>query len=90
MSERSLFNILCKLLGMWMTFEGISSLVWAFLASRYSDQIHFDPPEMASWFSGAVTIAFGLFLCTRSSRLTQFLFELDGSLDSQEKFDSES
>jgi len=82
MSERSLFNVLCKLLGMWMVFQGITSLVWAFLASRYSDQIPFDPPEFASWFSGAVTTVFGVFLCTRSSKLTRFLFGLDASLDS--------
>lgn len=27
MTERSLFNVLCKLLGMWLTFEGITTLL---------------------------------------------------------------
>jgi hypothetical protein len=90
MSERSLFNVLCKLLGMWMVFQGVTSLVWAFLASRYADQIPSDPPEFASWFSGAVTTVFGVFLCTRSSKLTRLLFGLDGALDSEGKTQSET
>jgi hypothetical protein len=81
MTERSLFNVLCKSLGLWMTFQGVTALIWAFLASRYSEQIPFDPPEFASWFSGAASAAFGVILSTRSSKITRFLFGLDGPLD---------
>lgn len=83
MTERSLFNVICKFLGLWILYEGVTSLVWAFIASRYSDRIPFDPPEFASWFSGAVSTIFGLFLCGRSSWLTKVLFGIDGPLDEQ-------
>lgn len=90
MSDRSLFNALCKLLGMWLTFQGLTSLVWAFHMSRYTGLNSTDPMAYSEWFSAAVTTAFGVFLCTRSSNLTRFLFRFDGSLDSEEPSDSET
>lgn len=56
---------------------------------RSSNGIPFDPPEFASWLSGAVTTVFGVLLCTRSSKLTRFLFRLDGALDCDKETDTE-
>lgn len=83
MTERSLFNVACKIAGLWILFVGISSVLWGFLASRFHEDIYFDPPEAASWFSGALYIIFGLLLCGRSSWLTRLMFRLDGPLDEQ-------
>ena len=81
MTERSLFNVICKIVGLWMLIQGISSLVWAFVASRSSGQVPFDPSEGASWFSGAVYTCLGLVLTCRSSAMTRFVFRLDAPLD---------
>ena len=81
MTERSLFHVVCKIVGLWLLIQGISSLVWAFIASRYSGQIPFDPSEGASWFSGAVYTCLGLVLMCRSSAITRFVFRLDAPLD---------
>ena len=46
MTERSLFNVACKLIGLWLLFHAGSAFVWAFLASRfYSNYSVFDPDE---------------------------------------------
>lgn len=90
MTERSLFNVACKLLGLFSLFRGISSLIWAFVASRFALEILFEPAEMASWFTGAGYIVFGLFLCASSSGVTRFLFRLDGPLDETQHHDLES
>lgn len=81
MTERSLFNVACKLLGIWLLFRAMSAFVWAFLASRYADYFLTEPPEAFGWFSGAVALIFGIFLCYRSAWLTQLLFRIDGPLD---------
>ena len=81
MTERSLFNVVCKITGLFFLLRGVSSLLWGFLASRYEGSAYFDPSEGASWFTGAVSTAIGLFLCCRSSSVTRFLFRLDGPLD---------
>ena len=83
MTERSLFNVACKLLGLWLMFRAVSASVWAFLAGRYSEHFLLEPPEAFGWFSGAVAMAFGLFLCCRSGWLTQLMFRIDGPLDSE-------
>ncbi|WP_146393626.1 hypothetical protein [Planctomycetes bacterium CA13] len=64
-------------------FRAVSAFVWAFLAGRYSEQFLLEPPEAFGWFSGAVALAFGLFLCCRSGWLTQLMFRIDGPLDSE-------
>lgn len=81
MSERSLFNVICKFMGLWMLYQGATALLWAFIASRSTDRIAFDPTEAASWFSGAVATVFGLLLCGRSSLITRVLFGFDSPLD---------
>jgi hypothetical protein len=83
MTERSLFNVACKLLGLYFFFRGVTSLVWAFLASRFDSTLTpFEPTELASWFSGAVYTVFGFLFCGRSSWITQVMFRLDGAVDS--------
>lgn len=83
MSERSLFNGACKIVGLWSVYSGVVSLFWAFLASRFSEQTWaaFNPSEVESWFFGGAQTVFGLLLCGRSSWLTRLLFGLDGPLD---------
>ena len=83
MTERSLFNVVCKIVGLWLFFEGASSLLWAFAASRFYDIGPFHPPESFSWFAGALYVVFGLLLAGRSSWFTRFMFRLDGPLDEQ-------
>lgn len=76
-TEKSLLNVACKILGLWMLIQGLSSVVWAFIASRSDGNTPFDPSEGSSWFSGAVFTTVGLFLCTRSSWITRILFQID-------------
>ncbi|TWU42982.1 hypothetical protein Q31b_20160 [Novipirellula aureliae] len=83
MTERSLFNVACKLLGLWLLFRAVSAFVWAFLASRYASYFLTEPPEVFGWFSGTVALVFGLFLCCRSAWLTQLLFRIDRPLDAE-------
>lgn len=86
MTERSLFNVACKLLGLWWFATGVGGLVWAFLASRFSSpELPFDPPESTSWLAGALYAALGMFFCARSSWVTRFMFTLDGELDSRQQ-----
>ena len=86
MSERSLFNVACKILGLWVIYGGLTSLIWAFLASRFADRvtIQFNPSEFDSWFFGGAQTVCGLLLCGRSSWLTRLLFGIDGPLDSRD------
>jgi len=81
MTERSLFNVVCKSTGLFVLLQGVSSTAWAFIASRYEGSTLFEPSEGASWFTGAVFTAIGLLLCCRSSSVTRFLFRLDSPLD---------
>lgn len=81
MTERSLFNVACKLLGLWLLFRAASSFFWAFLASRYSEQFLLEPPEAFGWYLGTVSLLFGAFLCCRSGWITQRLFAIDVPLD---------
>jgi len=82
MTEKSLFNVACKILGLVMLFQGLSSLVWAFIASRFSNNTLFDPSESASWFSAAVYTTVGLFFCARSSWVTKVVFRMDDDQES--------
>ena len=77
MTERSLLNVANKVLGTFMVIQGVSGLVWAFLASRYTSL----QSEAADGVYGALFIVIGLLLCGRSSYVTRFLFRLDGPLD---------
>jgi hypothetical protein len=84
MTERSLFNVACKLLGLWWLSQGVGGLIWAFLASRFaSPELPFDPPESTSWMAGALYAMLGLFFCARSSWVTRVFFALDRELDSR-------
>lgn len=84
MTERSLFNVACKLLGLWLLFRAGSAFVWAILASRYYDTYSvFDPSEDLGWTSCAVSLLIGLILCCRSGWLTQLMFRIDPSLDNE-------
>ncbi len=89
MTERSLFNVACKILGLVLLMQGISSLVWAFLDSRFFERLHVSPSEASSWFSAAVYTLLGLLFCARSSWITRFVFRLDGELDSRPKNDGD-
>ena len=82
MSERSLFNVACKLLGLWLFFHAAAAFVWAFLASRFDHTYSvFDPDEDLGWSTGAVWLIAGAFLCYRSGWLTQLIFRIDPPLD---------
>ncbi len=83
MTERSLFNVACKILGLVLIMQGISSLVWAFLDSRFFERLQVSPSEASSWFYGAVYTTLGILFCARSSWITRFVFRLDGELDSR-------
>jgi len=82
MSERSLFNVACKLLGLWLLFQSGTAFIWAFLMSRYNTNYSvFDPEEDLGWISGAVSMVVGLLLCCRSGWVTKLVFRIDGPLD---------
>ncbi len=82
MSERSLFNVACKLLGLWLFFHAAAAFAWAFLAGRFDHTYSvFDPDEDLGWSSGAVWLIAGTFLCCRSGWLTQLIFRIDPPLD---------
>ena len=85
MTERSLFNVVCKIAGLFILIQGITALVWGFLASRNTGNMPFHPSEGESWFTGAVFTALGFFLCCRSSAVTRLLYRLDGPLDEQNR-----
>ena len=82
MSERSLFNVACKLLGLWLFFHAAAAFVWAFLASRFDHTYSvFDQAVDFGWSTGAVWLIAGAFLCCRSGWLTQLIFRVDPPLD---------
>lgn len=55
MTERSLFNVLCKSAGVFLLLRGVASLVRVFLASRCEGSTYFEPTAGASWFVGALS-----------------------------------
>jgi len=84
MTERSLFNVACKLIGVWLLFHAGSAFVWAFLASRFNHNYSvFDPEEDMGWSTGTTWLIVGAFLCCRSGWLTQLVFRIDPPLDSE-------
>ena len=83
MTEQSLFNVACKISGLWMLLQGVSLVVWAFLSSRLdAAYVQYGGGESANWISGAIYTTMGLFFCSRSSWLTRLVFALDAELDS--------
>lgn len=84
MTERSLFNVVCKLIGLWLLFRAAWAFIWAFLTSRfYENYSVFHPEEELGWSTGAVWLLVGLFLCSRSGWLTQMVFRIDPPLDGE-------
>ncbi|MEX0938128.1 MAG: hypothetical protein WDZ59_09740 [Pirellulales bacterium] len=85
MNERALFNVISKVVGFLMLLSGLSSLLWAFLASRYEQQYNmpFDPGEGLSWFTGGASTLVGAFLCLKSSALTRWLYRIDPPLEDE-------